>query len=85
MLLTTVFFFDRNVEIAPTAGGVEIGQGKRPLRNSRLIDNVAILTNGDDGITFSNAPDDGCEAVQTIRQHVIIGVQAHAAHLAAIE
>ena len=60
MLLTTVFFFDRDVEIAPTAGSVEIGQGERPLRNSRLIDNVAILTNGDDGITFSNAPDDGC-------------------------
>ena len=72
MLLAAVGFFDGHVKIACSSGGGQIGDLERPRRHFGLIDNVTILTDGDQGIAAGNPSNHRRIVTYAGRQHVII-------------
>ncbi|CAM6684803.1 hypothetical protein KLQUCK414M2_25620 [Klebsiella quasipneumoniae subsp. similipneumoniae] len=65
--------FYRNLKIAAIAGWIDILQRKRPRRNGGLIDNVATLAHGDEGVALRHAANFRGIGAHAVREHIVIG------------
>lgn len=65
--------FHRDLKVAAIAGRIDILQGKRPGRNGGLIDNVAALAHGDEGVALRHAANFRGIRAHAIREHIVIG------------
>ncbi|MNC03841.1 hypothetical protein D3C75_512650 [compost metagenome] len=72
VLLAAVGLFDGHVQIAAAAGRIEIVNLERAGGDIVLIDHVAILAHYHLGVAVSHAANTWGEALQAVRQHVIV-------------
>lgn len=85
VLLLAVGFAHANVQVAAAAGGVKVGDFKRPWRHIALIDNVAVLANDDLGVAARDPAHHRRISFHAVRQDLIFRSQLAAAELHAVE
>ena len=66
-------FFHRDLKIAAIAGRIDILQGKWSGRNGGLIDNIAALAHGDEGVALRHAANFRSIRAHAVREHIVIG------------
>ncbi len=78
MAFAAVGFFYRHLQIAATAGGVEIVNFKRTGGDGILINHIAVLTHHHQRVAVGGATDNRRVAFLAVWQHVAVGIELHA-------
>ncbi len=78
MAFAAVGFFHRDLQIAATAGGVEIVNLKRTGGDGILINHIAVLTHHHQRVAVGGATDNRRVAFLAVWQHVAVGIELHA-------
>jgi len=83
--VAAVLHFDGDRHVTAAGTQVEVGNFKGTRGYVALVNNVAVLANGDLGVSFGNAADDWRKAFLVVRQHVIVRGYLHAAELITVK
>ena len=77
--------FYRDLKVTAIAGWIDILQGEWPWRDGGLIDDVAALAHGDEGVALRHAANFRGIGAHAVREHIVIGRKVDPAQTDSVE